>query len=42
MKDAAAVPHQRPEVVIFHSSRVQGCKFFFWTLSCDLTNIWLQ
>jgi ABC-type transport system substrate-binding protein len=42
MKDAGAVSLNASKAVIFNSSRVQGCNFFFWTLSCDLTNIWLQ
>jgi ABC-type transport system substrate-binding protein len=42
MKDAGAVPTIAAKAVIFNSSRVQGCNFFFWTLSCDLTRIWLQ
>ena len=42
MKDAGAIPIIASKVVIFNSSRVQGCNFFFWTLSCDLTSIWLQ
>ena len=27
---------------LFHSSRLQGCNFFFFTLSCDPTNVWIQ
>jgi ABC-type transport system substrate-binding protein len=42
MQDAGAVPIIVSKAVIFNSSRVQGCNFFFWTLSCDLTSIWLQ
>jgi ABC-type transport system substrate-binding protein len=42
MKDAGAVPLVSAKAAIFNSSRVQGCNFFFWTLSCDLTRIWLE
>jgi ABC-type transport system substrate-binding protein len=42
MKDAPVVSLNASKAAVFVSSRVQGCNFFFWTLSCDITNIWLQ
>ena len=33
MKDAATVPLNSQKWPIYHSSRVQGCNFFFFTLS---------
>ena len=42
MRDAPAVSLNASKSAIFVSSRVQGCNFFFWSLSCDITNIWLQ
>jgi peptide/nickel transport system substrate-binding protein len=42
MKDVADVPINIQKWPVFHSSRVQGCTFFFFTLGCDITNVWLQ
>jgi peptide/nickel transport system substrate-binding protein len=42
MKDVGDVPINIQKWPVFHSSHVQGCKFFFYTLSCDITNVWLQ
>jgi ABC-type transport system substrate-binding protein len=42
MKDAGYVPINVQKWPIFHSSRVQGCNFFWYTLSCDMTNVWLK
>ena len=42
MRDAPVVSLNASKVAVFVSSRVRGCNLFFWTLSCDLTNIWLQ
>ena len=42
MKDAATVPVEIQKYTAYHSSRVQGCEFFFWDLNCDPTNIWLK
>jgi ABC-type transport system substrate-binding protein len=41
-KDAATVALNSQKWPVFHSSRVQGCNFFFFTLSCDPTNVWIQ
>ena len=38
MKDAATVPVEYQKFTAYHSSRVQGCLFFFWDLNCDPTN----
>ena len=42
MKDAATVPVEYQKFTAYHSSRVQGCLFFFWDLNCDPTNIWIK
>jgi ABC-type transport system substrate-binding protein len=42
MKDAATVPVEIQKWPIFHSSRVQNCKFWVLDLNCDPTNVWLQ
>jgi ABC-type transport system substrate-binding protein len=42
MKDAATVPLNAQKWPVYHSSKVQGCSFFWYTLSCDPTNVWLQ
>ncbi len=41
-KDVANVPINIQKWPLFHSSRLQGCTFFFFTLSCDPTNVWIQ
>jgi peptide/nickel transport system substrate-binding protein len=42
MKDAGYVPVNVQKWPIYHSSRLQGCNFFWYTLSCDVTNVWLK
>jgi peptide/nickel transport system substrate-binding protein len=42
MKDAATVPVEIQKYTAYHSSRVQGCLFFFWDLNCDPTNVWIK
>jgi ABC-type transport system substrate-binding protein len=42
MKDAATVPLNAQKWPVYHSAKVQGCNFFFFTLSCDPTNVWVQ
>jgi peptide/nickel transport system substrate-binding protein len=42
MKDAATVPLNSQKWPVYRSSRVQGCNFFFFALSCDPTNVWVQ
>jgi peptide/nickel transport system substrate-binding protein len=43
MKDAATVPLNSQKWPVYYSAaHVQGCNFFFFTLSCDPTNVWLQ
>ena len=42
MKDAVYVPINIQKWPIFHSPRLQGCNFFWYTLSCDATNVWIQ
>jgi ABC-type transport system substrate-binding protein len=42
MKDAGYVPINVQKWPIYHSARLQGCNFFWYTLSCDVTNVWLK
>jgi peptide/nickel transport system substrate-binding protein len=42
MKDAGYVPVNVQKWPLYHSSRLQGCNFFWYTLSCDVTNVWLK
>ena len=42
MKDAAVVPIEFQKFTAYHSSRVQGCDFWFFTINCDPTNVWLK
>src|SRR5262245_6349030 len=42
MKDAAVVPIEFQKFTAYHSSRVQGCVFWFFDINCDPTNIWLK
>jgi ABC-type transport system substrate-binding protein len=43
MKDAATVPLNSQKWPVYYSAaHVGGCNFFFFTLSCDPTNVWLQ
>jgi ABC-type transport system substrate-binding protein len=41
-KDAATVALNSQKWPVYHSSKVQGCNFFFFALSCDPTNVWVQ
>jgi ABC-type transport system substrate-binding protein len=41
MKDAATVPVEIQKFTVYHSSKVQGCLFWFYDLNCDPTNVWL-
>jgi ABC-type transport system substrate-binding protein len=40
--DVPAVSLNASKAVIYVSSRVQGCNFWWDDLSCDVTNIWLK
>jgi ABC-type transport system substrate-binding protein len=42
MKDAAVVPIEFQKFTAYHSSRVQGCVFWFFDINCDPTNVWLK
>jgi peptide/nickel transport system substrate-binding protein len=42
MADSAGVPINVQKWTVFHSSRVQGCVFWWWGLNCDMTNVWLS
>jgi len=42
MRDAAAVPIEFQKFTAFHSSRLQGCVFWFFDINCDPTNVWLS
>jgi peptide/nickel transport system substrate-binding protein len=42
MADSAAVPINVQKWTVYHSSRVQGCTFWWFGLNCDMTNIWLS
>lgn len=42
MTDAAAVPLEFQKYTAYHSSRVQGCVFWFFDINCDPTNVWLS
>jgi peptide/nickel transport system substrate-binding protein len=41
-KDVANVPINMQKWPLFHSTRLQGCTIFFFTLTCDPTNVWIQ
>lgn len=41
MKDAAIVPVGAQKQAVMHSSRVQGCDFWFVSQNCDYANVWL-
>jgi ABC-type transport system substrate-binding protein len=41
-KNVASVSLNASKVAIYHSSRVQGCNFWWDDLTCDVTNIWLK
>jgi ABC-type transport system substrate-binding protein len=42
MRDAAVVPIEFQKFTAYHSSRVQGCVFWFFDINCDPTNVWLK
>lgn len=42
MSDAAVVPIEFQKYTAYHSSRLQGCVFFFFDINCDPTNVWLK
>jgi len=42
MKDAATVPLEIQKWAVFHSSKVQNCIFYFLSLNCDTTQVWLK
>jgi peptide/nickel transport system substrate-binding protein len=42
MSDAAAVPIEFQKFTAYHSSRLQGCVFWFFDINCDPTNVWLK
>jgi len=42
MKDAAVVPIEFQKFTAYHSSRLQGCVFWFFDINCDPTNVWLK
>ena len=42
MDDLAIVPVNVAKWPVYHSSRVQGCNFFWYSLNCDLTSVWLS
>lgn len=42
MKDAAIVPLGAQKVAMYHSSRLQNCRFFSLNQNCDPTNVWIK
>ena len=42
MNDAATVPVEIQKWTVFHSAKVQNCVFLFFSLNCDVTQVWLQ
>jgi peptide/nickel transport system substrate-binding protein len=42
MSDAAVVPIEFQKFTAYHSSRLQGCVFWFFTINCDPTNVWIK
>src|SRR6476619_4117686 len=42
MKEAGYVTINVQKWPIYHSARLQGCNFFWYTLSCDVTNVWIK
>lgn len=42
MKQAAIVPWGGQKTAVYHSSRVQGCEFWYVSENCDMTNVWLS
>jgi peptide/nickel transport system substrate-binding protein len=42
VKDVAIVPVNVQKWPLYHSSNLQGCSFFWYSLNCDLPNVWLS
>jgi peptide/nickel transport system substrate-binding protein len=42
MQDAVVVPIEFQKFTAFHSTRLQGCVFWFFDINCDPTNVWLK
>jgi peptide/nickel transport system substrate-binding protein len=41
MRDAVVVPIEFQKFTAYVSSRLKGCAFWFFTINCDPTNVWL-
>ena len=41
MRDAATVPVEIQKWPVFHSSKVQNCRFSLLSINCDVTQVWL-
>jgi peptide/nickel transport system substrate-binding protein len=42
MQDAVIVPLGAQKVATYHSSRLQGCHFYFVSENCDPPNVWIK
>ena len=42
VKDVAIVPVNVQKWPLYHSSSLKGCQFFWYSLNCDLPNVWLS
>jgi peptide/nickel transport system substrate-binding protein len=42
VKDVAIVPVNVQKWPVYHSSNLKGCSFFWYSLNCDLPNVWLS
>ncbi len=42
INDAGIIPVNVQKWPVYHSSAVQNCQFSWYTLNCDLTNVWLK
>ena len=42
VKDVAIVPVNIQKWPVYHSSSLKGCDFFWYSLNCDLPNVWLS
>ena len=42
MSDAAVVPIEFQKFTAYRSSRLQNCVFWFFTINCDPTNVWIK
>jgi peptide/nickel transport system substrate-binding protein len=40
--DAATIPLNVQRYTTYHSSRIQNCLFWFFSLNCDPTNVWIK